>query len=65
MNARFGQGSDPILLDDVRCRGNEAVLFECTHAGVGNHNCEHSEDASVIVCRGSIYIVFNRSSLYV
>ena len=54
--AQFGPGTGPILLDDVRCTGNEATLFECTHAGVGNHNCGHDEDASVIVRRG-VYMV--------
>ena len=51
-NARFGQGSRRILLDDVSCTGIETSLASCTHRGVGLHNCGHSEDASV-VCRPS------------
>ena len=47
-SARYGQGSDPIWMDDVHCRGTEASLFHCTHAGWATHNCGHSEDASVI-----------------
>ena len=50
-SARFGQGTGPILLDDVHCRGNEATLFECFHATIGIHNCVHSEDAGIIVRR--------------
>ena len=48
--ATFGQGTGPILLDNLACTGNEARLFDCTHNGVGIHNCIHSEDAGV-VCR--------------
>ncbi|XP_053457098.1 HHIP-like protein 1 isoform X2 [Nycticebus coucang] len=47
--AEFGEGlALPILLDDVRCAGGERSLLECTHAGVGTHNCGHQEDAGVV-----------------
>ena len=47
-NAHYGQGTGPILLDDVRCLGTEPSLFSCNHRGIGNHNCDHSKDASVV-----------------
>ena len=37
-NYRFGSG--PIWLDDVQCTGEEQVIWDCPHLGIGNHNCE-------------------------
>ena len=50
-NARFGQGSGPIYLDNVQCAGTEAMLGDCRANAIGSHNCVHREDAGV-GCQG-------------
>ncbi|XP_054687840.1 deleted in malignant brain tumors 1 protein-like [Grus americana] len=48
INAFFGEGTGDILLDNVACRGDESSLEQCSHAGLGMHDCYHKEDAGVI-----------------
>lgn len=52
--AWFGMGIGiPILLDNMGCVGGEDSIFDCQSEPVGQHNCMHHEDASV-VCSGKI-----------
>ena len=51
-SAYFGQGTGPIWLDDLSCSGSELTLLQCSHRGLGSHNCSHNEDVSVR-CYGS------------
>ncbi|XP_072169471.1 scavenger receptor cysteine-rich domain-containing protein DMBT1-like [Diadema setosum] len=46
-SAYFGEATGFIWLDNVACTGNENRLYDCSHNGVGEHNCGHHEDAGV------------------
>ena len=46
-NARYGQGTGQILLENVNCVGYESSIFSCRHRKVRRHYCSHSKDASV------------------
>ena len=47
-SAGFGQGSGPILLDDISCNGSESILARCSHLGIKvTRSCNHSQDAGV------------------
>ena len=52
-SAYFGQGSGPILLDNVVCNGSESTLASCGHLGISiTGDCIHSKDAGVR-CNGN------------
>ena len=46
-SAAFGEGTGPIFLDDMQCRGLEHGLLECFHRGIQVEDCSHREDAAV------------------
>ena len=48
--AHFGEGTGPILFDNLICKGNESDLTQCPN---GEVNCDHSEDAGV-TCRETV-----------
>ena len=47
-SAYFGQGSGPILLDDVSCNGSEPIITSCGHLGINvTRSCSQVQDAGV------------------
>ena len=51
LNSFYGAGSGLIWFDNVRCRGGEANLLQCTHPPPLSSFCTHFRDAGV-VCPG-------------
>uniref|UniRef100_A0A8D2ZE26 SRCR domain-containing protein n=1 Tax=Scophthalmus maximus TaxID=52904 RepID=A0A8D2ZE26_SCOMX len=49
--AFFGPGTGTIVMDNLKCRGTEASLQQCSHISWNMHNCDHSEDAGVTCSR--------------
>ena len=49
----FGGGGTftPIHLDGLQCSGTEPTLLNCTHNGIGVHDCNHDEDVGIICQR--------------
>ena len=45
----------PYHLDNVDCEGDEANLLNCSHNGIGVHNCAPGKDAGVR-CDGKLYL---------
>lgn len=43
----FGQGTGPIIYDDLVCNGNDSDLSDCRHAALGHTDCSHSEDVGI------------------
>ena len=41
-------------LDDVHCYGNEGMLSECGHNGLGVHNCVVNQDEAGVNCSGKL-----------
>ena len=60
-NAFYGQGTGPLLLDDLICRNTEERLIDCAHGGIGMTDfCRGHLDDAGLECRES---KFNRANL--
>ena len=45
--AVFGQGTGPILEEELTCTGTESFVLHCSRAAADIGGCNHSRDASV------------------
>ncbi|NXN24280.1 C163A protein, partial [Nycticryphes semicollaris] len=45
--AAFGEGTGPIWLEKVHCKGTELSLWDCPAQALFGKNCDHKEDAAV------------------
>ncbi|KAF1469545.1 hypothetical protein FQV17_0013482, partial [Megadyptes antipodes antipodes] len=45
--AAFGEGTGPIWLEEVHCKGTELSLWDCPANTLFCKNCDHKEDAAV------------------
>ena len=51
-SSQYGTGEGPILLDDIKCSGNEASLLQCNKSPLAaGTDCDHTEDVA-ITCQG-------------
>jgi hypothetical protein len=46
-SAHFGQGSGQIMMDGLKCKGEESHIAACNFQGWGINDCSHGEDAGV------------------
>ena len=58
----YNSANDNILkfnihLDNVDCNGNESTLSECTHRGIGIHNCYEGFEEAGVVCTGECHLI--------
>ena len=63
-NSHFGRGSGGIFLDNVGCTGTESRLIDCSHSGIGVHNCDHSDDAGVKCTGAHVFMHAKASHMY-
>jgi hypothetical protein len=54
-NARFGQGTGSIFLDNVACTGEEDMLTSCAYDS-NTADCFHSDDAGVTCIADCMFI---------
>ncbi|XP_050959148.1 soluble scavenger receptor cysteine-rich domain-containing protein SSC5D-like, partial [Labeo rohita] len=73
-SAHFGQGSGPILMGYLYCRGSETALKDCISYTQNAQDCKHEHDAGVVcsekgfrlvdgphLCSGRLEILHDRT----
>ena len=49
----FGQGTGPIWLSELQCRGDEPSVGHCQHLGWGTASCSHYQDVAITCYAGN------------
>lgn len=44
----FGEGSKPVLLNELQCNGNESTLSECDQENISGLGCNHLQDVGLL-----------------
>ena len=55
----YNSGND-IHLDNVDCNGNESTLSECTHRGIGIHNCYGGFEEAGVICTSEYHLILKK-----
>ena len=50
VGSMYGEREGPVLMDNVRCTGDEQSLLDCPHDGVGEFSCSRYYDIVSVVC---------------
>ena len=50
----YGQGSGPVLLNNVQCRASEYRLFDCPREQLEINSCRLHEDAGIECLTGEL-----------
>ena len=58
-NRNYTANHGPIWLDNVRCRGTETDIAECSHQSWGVHDCQHRDDVAVSCARTRVEVRLN------
>ena len=49
-NDLYGTAGDNFVLDELKCTGNEASIFDCSHKGEWNHSCWSATEIAGVKC---------------
>ena len=62
-----GQGTGPLVLNNIGCSGTESYLLRSSHRMVGVTSCSHSEDAGVVcpTCRLCTSVIVSKCNVHV
>ncbi len=47
-SSKDNRGTGNIWIDNLQCAGNEATIGLCQSQGIGNTDCTHDEDISIV-----------------